>query len=164
MELERTLVLLKPDAVKRRLTGELITRFEKAGLKIIGMKMVQADEKLALAHYTEDIAIRRGENVRRMLIDYLQEAPVVAFVLEGVDAITNVRRLVGPTFPNEAAPGTIRGDYAHSSKAWVDARDIATRNLVHASGNPEDAAVEVPLWFSPEELCSYTGSEDAELF
>jgi nucleoside-diphosphate kinase len=162
--MERTLVLVKPDGVKRRLIGELVTRFERAGLKVVGMKMIQADEKLALAHYTEDIAVRRGERVRQLLVDYLLEAPVVAMVLEGVESIANVRRLVGSTFSAEAAPGTIRGDYAHSSKAYADEKDIAIRNLIHASGNQEDAALVIPIWFQDGELCNYQAATDPEFF
>ena len=153
--IERTLVLLKPDAVQRALAGQIISRFENAGLKIIGMKLIHIDKEFARRHYTEDIAKRRGEQVRNWLIDYITEGPVVAIVLEGVEAIEHVRKLTGVTEPKSAAPGTIRGDYAHISYGHADQKKIPIKNLIHASGNKEDAEHEVPLWFSEKELFSY---------
>ncbi|MDO8647418.1 MAG: nucleoside-diphosphate kinase [Candidatus Diapherotrites archaeon] len=153
--IEKTLVLLKPDAVQRSLAGEIISRFERAGLKIIGMKLVHIDKEFARKHYTEDVAKRRGEQVRNWLIEYITEGPVVALVLEGVDAIDHVRKLTGVTEPKSAAPGTIRGDYAHMSYGHADEKKIPIKNLVHASGNKEDAEFEVPLWFSESELFDY---------
>lgn len=158
--IERTLVLLKPDAVQRCIMGELITRFEKAGLKAIGMKMVWANEEFAKGHYTEDITKRRGEFVRNKLIQFLQEGPVLAMCLEGVNAIEVVRKLVGGTEPKAAQPGTIRGDYAHHSYDWADSHEIAIKNLVHASSDKKDAESEIKLWFKPEELHSYKTVHD----
>jgi nucleoside-diphosphate kinase len=158
---ERTLVLLKPDAVQLAVIGELLSRFEKAGLKIIGLRMVWADDELAQRHYTEDLANRRGEAVRRQMLDYLVEGPVVAVCLEGIEAIDVVRKIIGSTEPKSALPGTIRGDYAHVSLAHANANDIASKNLVHASGNAEDAAYEIPLWFCDADLHSYKNIHDA---
>lgn len=158
--MERTLVLIKPEGVQRELVGKIISRFEDAGLKIIGMKMHWADKEFAKKHYTEDIEKRRGKKVRELLIDYITEGPVIAMVLEGVNAIENVRKIVGGTEPKSSPPGTIRGDFAHVSYAYADAKSIAVKNLIHASGNEEDAKIEVPLWFKKEELHSYKTIQD----
>ena len=153
--IERTLVLVKPEGVKRHLVGKIISRFEDAGLKIIGMKQVWADEEFAKKHYTEDIAQRRGEAVRKALLKYICEGPVVAFVLEGVNAIENVRKIVGGTEPRTSPPGTIRGDFAHVSYAYADEKNLPVKNLIHASGDAKDAKHEVALWFSDKELHTY---------
>lgn len=158
--IERTLVLIKPEGVQRALVGKVLTRFEDAGLKIIGMKMVWANLDFAKKHYTEDIAERRGEKVRNQLLDYITEGPVIAFVLEGVNAIENVRKIVGGTEPKTAPPGTIRGDFAHVSFAYADNKNLPVKNIIHASGNAEDAAHEVPLWFTEKELHSYKTIQD----
>ncbi len=162
--IERTLVLLKPDAVQRGFIGELITRFERAGLKIIGMKMVWVDETFAKKHYREELAKRRGEHIRQMNVDFLTEGPVVAIALEGVESIVIVRKLIGSTEPKAALPGTIRGDYAHASYGYADLKKSVVRNLVHASADAHDAALEVPLWFTQKELHSYKTVHDAHLF
>jgi nucleoside-diphosphate kinase len=151
---ERTLVLLKPDAVERGLAGRLIQRFEDAGLKLVGMKMRQLDAEFTKKHY-HDIAERHGQSVYDVLAAFIQQGPVVAIVLEGAEAVANVRRIVGPTYPDQAAPGTIRGDFAHHSKAYTEAQHSAVANLVHASGNPEEAKYEVDLWFDESELFAY---------
>jgi len=161
---ERTLVLIKPDGVKRNLIGEVIKRFENAGLKIIGMKMLWVTEELGKKHYREDIAKKYGERIRNNLLKYVREGPVVAMVLEGVEAITITRKLVGTTYPSESLPGTIRGDYAHISKDYANANEMSVRNLIHASGNQEDAKIEVPLWFKPAELHSYHTVHDLIAF
>ncbi len=150
--MERSLVLLKPDAIDRGLIGEIITRFEKVGLKIAGLKMIQATEEHAKKHYTEDVAIRRGEHVRKMMIDMLMSGPVVAICLEGVEAVELVRKLIGGTEPKSALPGTIRGDYSHVSFKHADEKGIGIMNLVHASGNLEEAEQEIKVWFTDEEL------------
>jgi len=152
--LERTLVLFKPDAVARGLVGRLIQRFEDAGLKIIGMTMRQIDDDLVRRHYF-DIEERHGRSVFDALAGFLPQGPVVAMVLEGAEAVANVRRIVGPTFPDQAAPGTIRGDFAHHSKAYTEATHKAVANLVHASGNQTEAKYEVDLWFGDDELHTY---------
>jgi len=153
--MQRTLVLVKPEGVKRLLVGKIIQRFEDAGLKIIGMKQVWADKEFAKKHYTEDISQRRGEKVREQLLDYIIEGPVIAMVLEGSSAVENVRKIVGGTEPKSAPPGTIRGDFAHISFALADSQEKPVKNLIHASGNKEEAKSEVELWFKPEELHSY---------
>ncbi len=158
--MEKTLVLIKPEGVQRHLVGKITTRFEDAGLKIIGMKQVWVDKEFAKKHYTEDIAERRGEKVREMLLDYITEGPVIAMVLEGVNAIENVRKIVGGTEPKSSPPGTIRGDFAHVSFAYADENNIPVKNLIHASGNEEDAKNEVPLWFTNKELHSYKTVQD----
>ncbi|MEK6947844.1 MAG: nucleoside-diphosphate kinase [Nanoarchaeota archaeon] len=161
--IERSLVLLKPDAVKRCLMGNIITRFENAGLKIVGMKMVWADKEKALKHYTEDITIRRGQAVRDRLLVLITEGPVLAICIEGIDSVEVVRKIVGSTEPKTAPPGTIRGDFAHMSYTHADDNDRAIPNLVHASGNREEAKSEVALWFSDKELHSYKTVHDSHV-
>ncbi len=151
---ERTLVLLKPDAVARGLAGRLIQRFEDAGLKIVGMRMRQLDTDLARRHYF-DLEERAGKSVFDLMVRFMQSGPVIALALEGVEAVANVRKLVGNTFPNQAPAGTIRGDFAHTSKAYTEARQSVVPNLVHASGNAGEAKYEVDLWFGPDDLFEY---------
>ena len=155
MELETTLVLLKPDAVERGLMGTIISRFEQAGLKIVGMKLVQVDEEFAGKHYTEDIAIRRGEHVRKYMTDFLSSGPVLAMAISGVESIALVRKMVGATEPKSALPGTIRGDFAHVSYGWFDSKKQRVKNIIHASADENDAKNELALWFSESELCNY---------
>lgn len=158
--IQRTLVLLKPDAVQRQLMGRIIQRFEDAGLKIVGMKLVRVDKKFAEKHYTEDVAKRRGDPVRKMLLEYLTEGPVLAVCLEGIEAVELVRKMVGPTEPKSAPPGTIRGDFAHQSFVYADNKKIPIKNLIHASGNEKEAKEEIALWFLKEELQSYSSVHD----
>jgi nucleoside-diphosphate kinase len=160
MAIQQTLVLVKPDGVARGLTGEVIKRFEQRGLKIVALKLVQVNMDHAKQHYTEDITERRGEKVRTMLLDFITEGPVVAMIVEGVDAIENVRKLVGATESKAAAPGTIRGDYTHISYAHADEKEIPVRNVIHASGDEADAKNEVALWFSIDELCDYKRTDE----
>jgi nucleoside-diphosphate kinase len=154
--IERSLVLLKPDALERGLTGEILQRFERVGLKIVGMKLLQPSEENASKHYTEDLAIRRGEHVRKAMIDMLTSGPVVAIVLEGIEAVELIRKMIGGTEPKSSAPGTIRGDYAHVSFKHVDASpDSKLYNLIHGSATPEEAQVEIAVWFSENELVEH---------
>ena len=162
--IERTLVLIKPDAVQRSLVGEILNRFERAGLKIVGMRMRWADRNFALKHYTEDIAKRRGERVREQNVEFITSGPIVALVLEGVNAIENVRRLVGSTEPKSAPPGTIRGDYSHVSYDHANSNDIVIKNIIHASSDQNDAKHEISLWFAPEELHSYKTVHELHTF
>ena len=157
MELERTLIVLKPDAVARGLVGEIVARIERAGLKLIGAKMRRMDAEFTRKHYF-DLEERHGVDAYNATAGLMQRGPVVAFVAEGVEAVANVRRLVGSTYPNQAAPGTIRGDFAHVSREYSVANGTAVANLVHASGNVEEAKYEVELWFSPEELFDHETS------
>jgi nucleoside-diphosphate kinase len=151
---ERTLVLLKPDAVSRGLVGRVLTRFEDALLKIVAFKMVWMDAELNRQHYF-DLEERFGPSVYNAVATFMQTGPVFALVLEGVEAVSIVRKLVGSTYPEQAAPGTIRGDYAHQSKAYANANKLPVANLVHASANREDAKREIDVWFSADELCDY---------
>lgn len=155
---QRSLVVCKPDAVQRGIVGEILQRFERVGLKIVGMKMVMPDEDQYRAHY-EDIGkmiTRRGEQAFRYNLSYMMTGPVIAMVLEGVEAVPLVRKIVGPTEPKSAEMGTIRGDYSHMSFGYSDAKGIGVPNLVHASGNPTEAKEEIALWFKPEELYDYS--------
>jgi nucleoside-diphosphate kinase len=138
---ERTLVLLKPDGVQRRLVGEIIGRFERKGLRLVGLKLVQASEKLASEHY----AVHRSRPFYQSLLQFLTSGPTVALVLEGREAVAVVRGLMGPTDGTKAAPGTIRGDYGLSVQ----------NNLIHGSDSPENAQAEIKLWFTPEELVAW---------
>ena len=138
---ERTLVLVKPDGVQRLLTGRILARFEERGLKVVGLKLVRADRDLAERHY----AAHRERPFFGGLVDFMTSRPLVAIALEGPNAIGVVRAMVGATRPNEAAPGTIRGDFALET----------AQNLVHASDGPETAVTELELWFRPDELLVY---------
>jgi nucleoside-diphosphate kinase len=138
---QRTLVVLKPDAVQRAIAGELLARFERRGLRIAALRLVRVERALAEKHY----AIHKGKFFYDDLVKTISASPVVAAVLEGPNAIAVVRAMVGATRPHEAAPGTIRGDYAL----------VGLRNLVHASDAPETAATEIALWF-PEGVVTYT--------
>lgn len=160
---EHTLVLLKPDAVKRGLMGRIISRFEDAGLKIIGAKMVWIDEDFGKKHYS-DIAQRRGEKVLKVLLKFMTADPVMAFCIEGINAVENVRKLVGGTEPKSALPGTIRGDFAHHSFKYADEQGKAIENLIHASGNVAEAEVEIRLWFNSKELHSYKTVHEMHVF
>ena len=138
---ERTLILIKPDAVQRQLIGKIIDRYEARGLRIAGMKLMHADRALAEQHYAE----HKGKPFFAGLVEFITSAPLVAMCVEGPNAIALCRDINGKTRPNEAAPGSIRGDWA------VD----TGHNLVHASDKPESAATELALWFSPAELLDY---------
>ena len=164
MNKERTLVLVKPDGVVRQLVGKIIMRFEDAGLKIIGMRMEWVDEEFAKKHYRDDIEKKHGKRVRDELINYIKKGPVIALVLEGVDAINVTRKIVGSTYPGEAPSGTIRGDFAHISKDYANSNKITVKNLIHASGNKEDAKIEIPLWFKEKDLHSYKTVHDIICF
>jgi nucleoside-diphosphate kinase len=143
---ERTLVLIKPDAVQRLLAGRILARYEDRGLKIVALKLIRVSTDLAERHY----AIHREKPFFRGLVDFITSAPLVAAVLEGPNAISIVRAMNGATRPHEAAPGTIRGDFAVET----------AQNLVHASDGPETAATELALWFSPDELQAYDRDVD----
>lgn len=152
--IERTLVLLKPDCVQRGLMGRIISRFEDAGFKVVGAKMVWMDEEFGKKHYF-DVAERRGEQVLKVLLQFMTHGPVMAMCVEGINAVENVRKMVGSTEPKSAQPGTIRGDFAHVSYGYADGKGIGIKNLIHASGNVEEAKQEVALWFKDEDIHSY---------
>lgn len=154
VDVERTLVLLKPDAVARGLLGRVIARFEDAALKIVGIKMKHLDAEFTRKHYF-DLEDRLGARVYATTARFIQAGPVVALALEGTDAVAKVRRMIGSTYPDQAVPGTIRGDFAHQTKASSEVSGKAVMNLVHASGNSEEAKYEVGLWFDSSELFEY---------
>lgn len=143
---ERTLVLVKPDGVQRLLAGRIIARYEERGLKIVGLKLVQVDRELAERHY----AVHREKPFFGGLVDFITSGPLVALALEGPNAIAIVRAINGATRPHEAAPGTIRGDFALET----------AQNIVHASDSPETAAFELDLWFARDELHEYERDVD----
>jgi nucleoside-diphosphate kinase len=145
--MERTLILVKPDGVQRGLMGEIIGRFERRGLKMIGMKFIQMSRPLAEKHY----AIHQGKPFYESLLGYITSGPVAAMVWEGKDAIAAARATMGATNPVEAAPGTIRGDFG---------MEIG-RNLVHGSDSPENGAKEVSIFFDEAELVSWTRETEA---
>jgi nucleoside-diphosphate kinase len=143
---ERTLVLIKPDAVQRLLAGRILARYEDRGLKVVGLKLLHVDRDLAERHY----AIHREKPFFGSLVEFITSAPLVAVALEGPNAIAVVRAMNGATRPNEAVPGTIRGDFALET----------AQNLVHASDSPENAADEIALWFEPGELLDHDRAID----
>jgi len=156
--IQRTLVLLKPDALDRGICGEILTRFERVGAKLVGLKLLISELDTARRHYTDDLARRRGEKVRDRMIQMLISGPIMAICLEGIEIIEVVRKMVGATEPKAAAPGTIRGDFAHVSYKHADEKDIGVFNLIHASDSPENAETEINVWFKPEELVQHTPS------
>ena len=154
--IERTLILLKPDAVQRAIMGKIITRFEDAGLKAVGMKMVWLDKDFSKKHYSAHVE----KNFYKGLEEFIVSGPIVAMVIEGISAVETVRKIVGGTEPKSASPGTIRGDFAHHSYEYTDGKGIAIKNLIHASGNKKEADEEVKLWFKEEEIHSYNTVHD----
>jgi nucleoside-diphosphate kinase len=143
---ERTLILIKPDAVQRLLVGRIVDRYEQRGLKIVGLKLVQVDRRLAEDHY----AVHREKPFFAGLVEFITSTPLVAMVLEGPNAVAVCRAINGATRPHEAAPGSIRGDLALETLT----------NLVHASDSGETAEQEVGLWFRPDELIAYERDVD----
>lgn len=154
--IQQTLVLLKPDAVQRGHMGEIITRFEKNGLKIVAAKMVWVDKEFSKKHYAEHVE----KPFYKGLETLITLGPILAMVIEGVEAIATVRKMVGATEPKSAAPGTIRGDFAHVSYGYADKQGIGIKNLIHASANKEDATKEIALWFEQSEIHSYKSVHD----
>ncbi len=181
---ERTLVLVKPDGVMRGIIGEIISRFERSGLKLVALKMVRVGRDFANRHQPNtpewlagigkktlesyekyggdakkelgtDDPTEIGKLVANWNLDYLTSGPIVAMVWEGNQAIENVRKMVGNTLPIFAAPGTIRGDFSKDSPALANAMKRGIRNVVHASGDPTESKNEVALWFAPEEIQNY---------
>jgi len=190
---ERTLVLVKPDGVKRGLIGEVVYRIERRGLKVIALKMVQVGREHLENHFPKsDEWMERlgqktmktfteygidpveaqgtadtkelGARVKASLFEYLQSGPVVAIVVEGIHAIDMVRKLAGNTLPVFAEMGTIRGDYSVDSPAVANVEGRAIHNIMHASENPEEATNEISLWFKPEELHDYKRVEEDIMF
>ena len=186
--IEKTLVLIKPDGVLRGLVGEIITRFERCGLKLVAMKMVYPNEKLAENHYAADeewmilvgkkqrasyakkgvelkeTDMQLGNQVRNYLIKYLTMSPIVALVIEGHNAVKHVRKLVGETSPQDSNPGTIRGDYAFDTYQLADASSRPIQNLIHASGEVHEAEREIKIWFKNDELHSWKRVDEELLY
>lgn len=154
---EKTLVVFKPDTVQRGLVGEILSRFERVGLKIVATKMIKPNKEHYHRHYEEigQMITRRGEHAFDVTLKMMVEGPVIAMVFEGVEAVALVRKLVGTTEPKAALPGTIRGDYSHMSFGYADSADKGIPNLIHASGDPEEAEKEIAHWFADGELYEY---------
>ncbi len=160
--IEKTLIIFKPHAVQRGVVGEILARFEKVGLKIVGAKMLKPGYDQYFHHYETigTMVSRHGKEIFDITVAMMQEGPVLAFVLEGVEAVALVRKMVGPTEPKSALPGTIRGDYAHMSYGHADSNKMSVHNIIHASGNQEEAAQEIAHWFSETELFDYSSIHD----
>ena len=155
---EKTFVALKPDAVKRGLVGKITTRFEEAGFKICGMKMVQATDQLLEKHYEEHV----DAPFYSELVEVMQSGPVIAMVVEGVHAAKNMRKIVGDTDATEADPSTIRGRYGHMSMEHADSSGSNYKNLVHAA-EPGEQQREIQIWFNQDEIHNYTHSQQEEV-
>jgi nucleoside-diphosphate kinase len=155
--MERTLIILKPDSLQRGFVGEIITRFERAGLKIVAAKMLQPSAEHYHHHYEtiSKMISRRGQKAFDVTLQLMQEGPVIAIVLEGVGAVSIVRKMVGTTEPKSALPGTIRGDYAHVSFDHADSEETGIANIIHASGDVDEAKAEIAHWFSQSEIFNY---------
>lgn len=188
--LERTLIILKPDAIARGLIGEITSRFEKVGLKIVAAKLLKSNKNLTGKHYPlereefikgmgqktldnyhklgvdvkkefgTEDAYELGKIIREWLMDMMTSGPVFAMVLEGPHAVELVRKICGPTLPLMAAPGTIRGDYSFDSSYLANVGKRGVKNLIHASGSLEEAKYEIPLWFTTEEILPYERVEE----
>ena len=153
-----SLVILKPDAVQRRLTGTIIQRFENAGLKIHAARFEMINAEMSKQHYAEHVE----KSFYPSLESYITSGPIFIMVLSGFEAIGKIRRMIGETVPAKAAPGTIRGDFSHQgNSSEVDSKNQSPlRNLIHASANVEDAKREIALWFQPEEMIDYPLADD----
>lgn len=160
--MERTLIIFKPDAVMRGIVGEVLTRFERVGLKIVGAKMLQPDYDYYFQHYEGigTLKTRKGEEIFEQNMKTMQAGPVLAMVLEGVNAAEQVRKMVGDTEPKSAQPGTIRGDYAHVSYQQASTVERGVANVIHASADAEEAQKEIDHWFADSELHDYETVHD----
>lgn len=190
---EKTVLLIKPDGVKRGLVGEIVSQVEKRGLKIIALEMIQATKDQIDEHYPKDEKwIRRlgvktlknykdfsfdakkelgtedplkiGKMVRGWLMDYLTSGPMIKMVIKGIHAIDMIRKLVGESMPSEAEMGTIRGDFSVDDATAANRDKRAIRNIVHASETPEEAAREISFWFAPEDIYDYKRAEEDIMF
>ena len=159
--LETSFVLLKPDAVQRGLTGQILSRFERCGLCIVGMKMLTASKAILEQHYVE----HKDKNFFPTLVEFMEDKTIVILAIEGADAIANIRKLVGDTEPAAAAPGTIRGDFCHMSYARSDKSPAKTlANVIHASDSPVSARRELALWFEEQDICRINNSRCDQFF
>lgn len=191
--LEKTVILLKPDTVKRGLVGEILSRFEKSGIKILAIKMVWVEEDLVAKHYPDDRAYLTsvgnktlksyqqygmdpheelgtkdpyeiGKMVRKWNMDFLSSGPVVAVLLQGLHAVDAVRMMVGNTLPRFAEPGTVRGDYSLDSPILANLNKRTVKNMIHASGSVEEAKFEEELWFRQNEIHEYKRADEEIMF
>jgi nucleoside-diphosphate kinase len=155
--MEQTLIVFKPDAVMRGLVGEILARFERVGLKIVGAKMLMPDHDHYFQHYEGigTLKSRKGEEIFETQLKEMQQGPVIAMVLEGIEAVELVRKMVGPTEPKSAPPGTIRGDYAHMTYGHASSSKRGVPNVLHASADKNEAKQEIAHWFSESELVEY---------
>ncbi len=185
---ERSLIILKPDAIQRSLIGEIIQRFERIGLKFVAFKFVRPDEEHLFAHYNKDDAwfekkgkimvedlekqgrpvekeaIEYGKDIIRAVVKEMQQSPVLAIVVEGHGAIDQVTRLVGTTEPATADIGTIRGDFTVDTYAHATYENRSIRNLIHCSDVPEEAEREIALWFNEDEIMDYTTAQERIMY
>jgi len=190
---ERTVVLIKPDGVKRGLIGEVISRIERRGLKVISLSMISPTRKQIDGHYPKDLAwvkrlgekslatyakygwdakremgtknpMKIGKSVRKWILDFMISGPSVKIVVEGIHAVDMVRKLVGNSIPALAEMGTIRGDFSVDSAALANKNKRAVHNLIHASETPEEAKHELEFWFSPKEIFDYKRAEEDIMF
>lgn len=160
--MEKTLIIFKPDAVMRGIVGEILTRFERVGLKIVGTKMLAPDYEHYFQHYEGigTLKTRKGDTIFEAQMQEMQKGPVIAMVLEGVNAVDQVRKMVGDTEPKSALPGTIRGDYSHMTYGHASAASRGVPNVLHASADAGEAEKEITHWFKAEELLSYGVSHE----
>ena len=190
---EKTLVLIKPDGVKRGLTGEIIKRIEQRGLKIIALQMFQASKEELTKHYSDsadnlrlmggktlsayqkygldpvkeigtDDAVKIGKMVHGWIVAFMTSGPIVKMIVQGLHAVEMVRKLTGDTMPSNAAMGTVRGDFSIDSSVLANAEKRGIRNIVHASGNIAEAEAEIKLWFTPREIHAYKRAEEDIMF
>lgn len=190
---EKTLVLIKPDGVKRGLMGEIIKRVEQRGLKVIALKMFQATKTELAKHYSDseanlkamgektlatyqkyeldpikeigtDDPVKIGKLVHGWIVDFMSSGPVVKMVIQGLHSVEMVRKLVGNTMPSQAEMGTIRGDFSVDSAVLANAQKRGIRNIIHASGNIAEAETEIKLWFKPDEIHEYKRAEEDIMF
>lgn len=190
---EQTLVLIKPDGVKRGLMGEIIKRVEQRGLKVIALKMFQATKAELAKHYSDseanlkamgektlatyqkygldpikeigtDDSVKIGKLVHGWIVDFMNSGPIVKMVIQGLHAVEMVRKLVGNTMPSQAEMGTIRGDFSVDSAVLANAQKRGIRNIIHASGNIAEAETEIKLWFKSEEIHEYKRAEEDIMF
>jgi len=159
---QKTLVVFKPDTVQRALVGEILSRFERVGLKIVATKMIAPNKEHYYKHYEEigKMVTRRGEQAFNVTLDMMTQGPVIAMVFEGVESIALVRKLVGPTEPMSALTGTIRAYYSHISWGYAYTAEKGIPNLIHASGDEEEAEQEIAHWFTEDEIYSYESSHE----
>jgi len=181
MTSQQTLVLIKPDGVLRGIVGEILIRFERVGLKIVAIKMVQAQREVLEKHYAKDEAwmkttgerykkksdlpentdaVEIGRDIAEGLITDMQVSPIIAIVFEGHNAVMTVKRLTGPTNIDKAMPGTIRGDYSHDTFDLANRSNRPNITIIHATDNPEESQKEIDFWFSPNEIHSYKKPEE----